>query len=212
MTFIVFEGGEGVGKSTQIARVSAWMEREGRAHRVAREPGGTALGEAVRALVLDRPDLRMPAETELLLILAARATFVRDVVRPALDRGEIVVADRFDLSTFAYQGHGRGLDLDEVRRLNAFATGGLRPDLYVILDVSVAEGRARQAGRGRAADRMEREDDAFRERVRRAYLELAAGEPRARIVAAGGTPDAVWERVRTVLEAELPETFPRSRH
>ena len=122
--FVVLEGVEGSGKSTQVRLLSAWLAEMGVAHATTREPGGTAVGEAIRGVLLDRDGLEMPPETELLLVLAARAAFVRDVVRPALERGETVLADRFDLSTFAYQGFGRGLDLETVRRLNEFATGG----------------------------------------------------------------------------------------
>jgi dTMP kinase len=212
VTFIAFEGGEGAGKSTQVARLASWLEGLGTPFVVAREPGGTGVGEAVRSVVLDRPDLDVSPESELLLILAARAAFVQEVVRPALARGAVVVADRFDLSTLAYQGYGRGLDIETVRRLNAFATGGLRPDAYVLLDVTAEEGRARQAREGKAADRMEREGGDFRERVRRAYRELASTEPGVHVIDGGGMPDAVEQAVRRALHAALPETFPDPDH
>ena len=122
--FIVLEGGDGVGKTTQVALLSAFLEARGVPFVATREPGGTAVGEAIRELVLGRRDLEMPAETELLLILAARAAFVRDVVSPALARGELVLADRFSLSTLAYQGYGRGIPLDHVRV-------GLEDNLYL---------------------------------------------------------------------------------
>ena len=125
--FIVLEGGDGVGKTTHVALLSAWFTALGLPHVSTREPGGTPVGEAIRSVVLGRPGLDMPDETELLLILAARAAFVRDVVRPALERGETVLADRFSLSTLAYQGYGRGLDLERVRQAIDFATGGLAP-------------------------------------------------------------------------------------
>ncbi|MBW3535060.1 MAG: dTMP kinase, partial [Gemmatimonadetes bacterium] len=146
--------------------------------------------------------------SELLLILAARAAFVRDVVRPALERGEVVVADRSDASTLAYQGHGRGLDLETVRRLNGFATGGLRPDAMVVLDLPVAEGTARQRREGKRADRMEREGRPFMERVAEGYRRVVEEDPAARRVDATGTPGAVQERVRDALRELLPETFP----
>ncbi len=206
--FIVFEGVEGAGKSTQVRLVSGWLRAAGVPHVTAREPGGTPVGEAIRQVLLDRGELDVPAETELLLMLAARAAFVRDVVRPALDEGRVVVADRFDLSTFAYQGFGRGLALDEVRRLNAFATGGLVPDLYVLLDLPVDEGSRRQEREGKTRDRIEREGEAFLERVRQGYAELAAATGHARVVDGRGAPEVVHRRIRTLLQDEFPETFP----
>jgi dTMP kinase len=208
--FIVLEGGEGVGKSTQAALLSAWMREAGVDHVLTREPGGTAVGEAIRELVLGRADLEMPAETELLLILAARAAFVREVVRPALEAGRVVVADRFSLSTLAYQGYGRGLDLEAVRAGIEIATGGLVPDLYVVLDLSVSEGAERRRHGGAEPDRIEREGDAFLGRVREGYLSLAESEPGVALLSAGGSPEAVHERIRAVLEARFPETFPAS--
>lgn len=209
--FIALEGGEGVGKTTQAALLSAWLTAAGVRHRVAREPGGTAVGEAIRSVVLGRPDLDVSPESELFLILAARAAFVRDVVRPALDAGELVVADRFALSTLAYQGYGRGLDLDEVRRANALATGGLEPDLYLMLDVPAAVGVGRQRHGGKHPDRIEREGDAFRRRVRDGYLELADREANVRVLSGEGAPEDVHRRLRALLMAELPEIFGASR-
>jgi dTMP kinase len=205
--FIVLEGGEGAGKSTQAALLSAWLDKLGVPHIVTREPGGTPVGEAVRSVVLSRTDLEMPAESELFLYLASRAAFVRDVVRPALEAGRTVVADRFDLSTLAYQGYGRGLDLVDVRRSIALATGGLEPDLYVYLDMPVDEGVDRQKRGGLEPDRMEREGVAFLQRVRDGYLELARTTPRVKVVGAAGSPQEVHERLRRLLAAELPETF-----
>ncbi len=205
--FLVLEGGEGAGKTTQAALLSSWMDELGVDHVVAREPGGTELGEAVRSVVLGRTDLDVPPEAELFLILAARAAFVREVVRPALEAGRTVLADRFALSTLAYQGYGRGLPLPEVREANRLATGGLEPDLYLLLDVPVERGAERQARQGKAPDRMEASGAAFLERVRTGYLELARAEPRVRVLAGEGTPDDVHGRIRRILRAELPETF-----
>lgn len=205
--FIVLEGGEGAGKSTQAALLSAWLTAAGVRHRVAREPGGTPVGEAIRSVVLGRRDLEMPPESELFLILAARAAFVRDVVRPALDAGELVVADRFALSTLAYQGYGRGLDLDDVRHAVALATGGLVPDLYVVLDVPVAEGAARQKRGGKQPDRIEQEGDAFLRRVRDGYLDLADTEGNVRVVSGVGAPEEVHAAIRGLLMSEFPGTF-----
>lgn len=209
--FIALEGGEGAGKSTQAALLSAWLGAAGVRHRLAREPGGTAVGEAIRSVVLGRPDLDVSPEAELFLILAARAAFVRDVVRPALEAGELVVADRFALSTLAYQGYGRGLDLDEVRRANALATGGLEPDLYLVLDVPVALGAERQRHSGKRPDRIERGGDAFLRRVRDGYLELADTEANVRVLSGEGAPEEVHGRLRALLAAELPEIFGASR-
>lgn len=206
--FIVLEGGEGVGKTTQVALLAEWMRQAGVPHVAAREPGGTPVGEAIREVVLGRRDLDMPAETELLLILAARAAFVRDVVRPALDEGKVVLADRFALSTLAYQGYGRGLDLERVRDGIDFATGGLRPDLYVLLDLPVDAGEARQRKAGSDPDRIERAGSAFMERVRAGYLELGAREPGVVTLSAEGTLEEVHRRIRDALVARYPETFP----
>ena len=197
--FIVLEGGEGVGKTTQVALLSEWMRQAEIPHVAAREPGGTPVGEAIREVVLGRPELDVPAESELMLILAARAAFVRDVVRPALAQGMVVLADRFALSTLAYQGHGRGLDLDAVRSGIDFATGGLTPDLYVVLDLSARDGAERQKKAGTSPDRIERAGDAFLERVRRGYLELAAEEAGVAVLSAEGAPETVHRRIRALL-------------
>lgn len=165
------------------------------------------MGEAIRELLLGRADFDMPAETELLLMLAARATFVRDVVRPALAEGKVVLADRFSLSTLAYQGYGRGLDLDDVREAIRIATGGLDADLYVVLDLPAREGTARQQRDGMQPDRIEQAGDAFLSRVREGYLELAESEVTVRTVSARGKPEEVHMRIREVLARTFPETF-----
>ncbi len=205
--FIVLEGGEGSGKTTQSALLSAWLDGLGVEHLVTREPGGTAVGEAVRSVVLGRTDLEMPAESELFLYLTSRAAFVRDVVRPALAEGKVVVSDRFDLSTLAYQGYGRGLAIDEVRRAIRLATGGLEPDLTILLDVPVEEGVGRQRRGALAPDRIESEGDAFLRRVRDGYLALADGDARVRVVNGVGTPEEVQTRLRAALREAFPETF-----
>lgn len=205
--FIVLEGGEGAGKSTQAALLSAWLTASGVRHRLAREPGGTPVGEAIRSVVLGRTDLEMPPESELFLILAARAAFVRDVVRPALEAGEVVVADRFALSTLAYQGYARGLALDDIRHAITLATGGLEPDLYVVLDVPVTEGAARQKHGGKEPDRIEREGDDFLRRVRDGYLDLADQEANVRVVSGEGSPEQVHARIRTLLVSEFPHRY-----
>ncbi|MFQ5536752.1 MAG: dTMP kinase [Gemmatimonadota bacterium] len=203
--FIVLEGGEGAGKSTQTALLSSWLENLGIPHLTAREPGGTGVGEAIREVVLKRRDLHVGAESELFLILAARAAFVREVVAPALEEGKTVVADRFDLSTLAYQGYGRGLPLEKVRVANELATGGLVPDVYVVLDVPVEQGAKRQERQGKEPDRMEASGPDFHERVRQGYLALSRSEPRVRVVSGVGSPEEVHQRIREILTAEFPE-------
>lgn len=178
-----------------------------------REPGGTEAGERIRRVVLDA-DLEVAPETELLLMLAARAEFVRALVRPALEAGEVVLADRYELSTFAYQGMARGLGLDRVEELNAFATGGLRPDVLLLLEVSPETGRRRKA-EDPERDRMEREDVAFHRDVADAYErlveedrgELTAGPDGLVRVEAEGEIDEVHRRVREALHGLFPETF-----
>lgn len=194
--FIVLEGGDGVGKTTQAALLSSWFEALRVAHVLTREPGGTPVGEAIRSVVLSQSDLEMPAETELLLILAARAAFVREVVEPTLARGTSVLADRFALSTLAYQGYGRGLDLGQVRAGLEIATGGLEPDLYLLFDVPQEEARRRQHADAATPDRIEREGEGFRRAVRDGYLALAESESSVDVINALGTPEEVHERVR----------------
>jgi len=198
--FITFEGGEGCGKSTQVGRLAAALEARGvRVVRV-REPGGTPLAEKVRGLLKD--ELADPPcdRSELLLFLAARAQLVRNVIRPALADGAWVVSDRFSDSTIAYQGYGRRLDIDFIKRANAFACDGLKPDLTLLLDVepqvAAARMRRREAATNTTADRIELAGDEFHARLRAGFLEMAAAEPeRIRRLDANGTPDEVWEMV-----------------
>jgi dTMP kinase len=205
--FVVFEGVEGAGKSTQASRLSRRLDRHGVAHELAREPGRTEVGERIRSLVLD-PGVGVSDETELLLMLAARAELVRGVVEPALSRGEVVIADRYELSTFAYQGVARGLGLDRVRDLNRFATGGLEADLTILLEVGPEEARRR---RGDApGDRMEEAGDAFHRRVAGAYARLAARDDRIVTVDAAGSEAEVEARVADELGARWPGVFPAS--
>ncbi len=209
--FIVLDGVEGGGKSTQARLLASWLAGRGIPHRLAREPGGTPVGEAIRGILLDQGDLPVPPETELLLLLAARAAFVRGVVIPALERGEVMIADRFELSTFAYQGVGRGLGLEPIRPLNAFATSGVRPDLTVVLDLPVAEGRARQSREGRPRDRIEGEEDSFLERVRGAYLDLAREDSRVVVLDSSESQEEVHRALQRVLIDRFPEPFSSTR-
>jgi len=203
--FIVFEGIEGAGKSTQLAGVARALSTAGVPHLAVREPGGTPVGERIRSVVLD-PELDPAPETELLLMLAARAEFVRRIVGPALERGQIVLADRYELSTFAYQGMARGLGLERTRALNRFATGGLEPDLTLlfVLDPAVARGRVDPE----RADRMERAGDTFHRAVESAYRQLARDLPGVVEVPADGPPEEVGQRVWGLLAGLWPERFP----
>jgi dTMP kinase len=205
--FIVLEGVEGSGKSTQARLLAERLAAHGVAHVLTREPGGTQIGEEIRRALLHGGD-EVPARTELLLMLAARAAFVDAVVRPALARGAVVIADRYELSSLAYQGYGRGLPLEEVRRVNAFATGGVAPDLTIVLDVPPAEGVARRAAAGAAADRIERAGAAFHDSVAQAYRLLSETERNVEVVAGGDGPEAVHAAIVRLLAGRFPETFP----
>lgn len=205
--FLAFEGVEGSGKTTQVARLAGWLRARGVDVVVAREPGSTPLGERVRETVLSA-DLHVPPRSELFLMLAARAAFVEQVVGPGVAAGRVVIADRFELSTLAYQGAGRGLPLDEVTACNRVATGGMEPDATLLLDVDPEVGAARQRAAGKAADRMEREEAAFHRRVSqgyRAHAERVAGIVR---IDAVGDEDLVHRRVLEALADRFPETFP----
>jgi dTMP kinase len=185
---IAFEGVEGAGKSTQLDRLRDELERRGHEVVVTREPGGTPAGERIREVLLD-PATGLDPRAEALLFAAARAQLVGQVIRPALERGAVVLCDRYLDSSLAYQGAGRGLGRGPVQEVNRFATGGLLPDLVVLLDLDPAEGLGRRAG-GR--DRIEVESLGFHRRVREAFRELAAGDPdRFAVVDAAAPPDKV---------------------
>jgi dTMP kinase len=199
--FVVFEGGDGAGKSTQVGLLVDALRAEGHDTLRTREPGGTPLGERVRELVLDPAHGPVDARAEALLFAAARAAHVAQLIRPALAAGRTVVCDRFADSSAAYQGAGRGLGLDRVAELNAWATAGLVPDLTVLLDVPAGTGRTRREARdGTAGDRLETEPDAFHDANRAAFLELAGRAPERYLVLdatrpAGELSAAVRERL-----------------
>ncbi|QSX78245.1 dTMP kinase [Agrilutibacter solisilvae] len=174
--FVTLEGGEGAGKSTTLAALRDYLRARDQEVVTTREPGGTALAEQIRALLLD-PHHEPPApETELLLMFAARAQHVREVILPALERGAWVISDRFTDSSYAYQGGGRGLDAGFIEQLEQRVVG-IQPALTLLLDIGVVHGRERARGRDLPPDRIERERDEFFERVRDAFLERAAQEP-----------------------------------
>lgn len=210
--FVVFEGGEGSGKSTQVELLAADLRSQGWDVQVTHEPGATEVGQQIRGLLLDRSAGATAAVTlapraEALLYAADRAHHVANVVRPALSRGSIVISDRYIDSSLAYQGAGRTLPVDEISWLSAWATGGLVPDLVVLLDIDPAVGLARAAGRG-PADRLESEQLAFHERVRYGFLDLAGADPKRYLVVDAARPAEqiareVADRVRSMLPDEV---------
>ncbi len=197
--FVTFEGPEGAGKSTQIGLLAARLREHAAPHLTTREPGGTAVGDQLRALVLDTRS-RMDAMTEFLIYSASRAQLVGEVMRPALGRGEVLVCDRYVDSSYAYQGYGRGLNLAQLRAVSEAATGGLTPHLTVLLDVEPELGLQRAARVGEL-DRIEQAGLEFHRRLRQGFLDLAAEEPeRFLVLDATRTRDdlaeAIWQAVQ----------------
>ena len=203
--FIAFEGGDGAGKSTQAEKLTAALEAAGRTVVRTREPGGTPVGEQLRSLVLEHGNGEIDARTEALIFAASRAAHVAQVIRPAVERGEIVVCDRFIDSSVASQGSGRALGTEEVRQLNIWATEGFSPDLTVLLDVDPEQGRLRRTANDAEEDRMESEPDAFHLRIRRTFLEQARNNPERYLVLDAGRP--VDELAGTIL-ARVRELLP----
>ncbi|MGB5133032.1 MAG: dTMP kinase [Steroidobacteraceae bacterium] len=202
--FITFEGIEGVGKSTQLAHAARYLRGRGTDPLQTREPGGTPLAEALRALVLSRRDQPVGVTVELLMIFAARASHVADVIAPALAAGRWVLCDRFTDCTEAYQGAGQGVPGAMIRQLASIAHPGLMPDLTLLLDALPALAHARVASRGATLDRFEAEDEKFFERVRRGYLDIAAREPgRVRLIDASGGERQVAAAVAREIDACL---------
>ena len=174
---VTFEGIDGSGKSTQAVLVADWLREQGVKVLSLREPGGTAIGESIRKILLAKANTAMCMETELLLFSAARAQLIREVIQPALASGSWVVCDRFYDSTTAYQGYGRGIDRSMIHQLQAIATGGLRPDKTFLLDVTIPVALDRLAGRPGKADRLDEEDTDFMVRTREGYLDILREEP-----------------------------------
>lgn len=205
--FITIEGGEGVGKSTQIAALAEFLRTSGVEVVLTREPGGTQRAERIRELLLESAAEPMPPKCELLLVFAGRATHLENVIRPALQRGAWVVCDRFTDATFAYQGGGRGMNAATIAQLEELVQGELRPDLTLLLDapleIAAVRAQERNAARG-SADRFEREQQDFFERVRRVYLERARQEPgRFAVIDAAASRDAVAAAIRSAIQSRL---------
>jgi dTMP kinase len=199
--FLSIDGGDGAGKTTQVAQLCQWLTQQGHDVVVCRDPGSTPLGESVRELLLRRHDLRIDRTAEMFLYMAARAQMVEEVIRPALAQGKTVVADRYLLANVAYQGYGGGLDVERLWEVGAVATGGLMPDLTIVLDVppEAASGRLQ-----RELDRMERQGDAFHARVRQGFLAEAARNPgKIVVIDASGTIEEVQAEIRQAAKKKM---------
>lgn len=194
--FITFEGPEGSGKSSQIPLLVQYLRQKGLDVLETREPGGTSIGNQIRTCLHNVNNTAMSAETELLLYAASRAQLVAEVIRPALAAGKIVLCDRYADSTIAYQGYGRGIDLADLTHITRLATGGLKPNLTLLLDLDVERGLARRRQGGQEMNRLDLEEVAFHRRIRDGYRELAAAEPERWIVI-----DA--DRSQAIVQADL---------
>jgi len=204
--FITLEGPEGSGKTTQMRPLAEWLRARGYGVVLTREPGGTDIGEQVRTVLHDPDNAAMDARTEILLYSASRAQHVAQLVQPALAAGKIVISDRYADSTLAYQGYGRGLDLEVLRTITAFATGGLTPDLTLYLDTAPEEGLRRKRAGGGEWNRLDAETLGFHQRVRAGYLELAKREPGRWVVIDGGLS---VEEVQAEIRAQVQERLER---
>jgi dTMP kinase len=199
--FVTFEGIEGCGKTTQVELLKRYLEALGHEVVVTREPGGCFIGEKIRKILLDPENRGMTALTELLLYEASRAQHVADVIEPALEEGKTVISDRFYDASTAYQGYARGLGADRVNELNLVATGGLRPDLTIVLDLPASEGLRRL---GRDLDRIESEALDFHEKVRNGYIEIAGNDPeRVKVVSSAGDLDNTAAEITGIVDELL---------
>jgi len=208
---ITFEGGDGTGKTTQVRALESYLHGRGCVCLATREPGGTALGELIRKVLLEVGDHEIASSTELFLYLADRSQHVHEIIRPAINAGKVVLCDRFTDSTLAYQGYGRGIDLAWLRQLNNAASGTVRPDLTLLLDCPVDVGLARTARRQAQSaaskpqeDRFEREKIEFHEKVRAGFLDMARNEPlRFRVIDASKTVEEIAATIRRIIDQEL---------
>ena len=213
--FVALEGPDGSGKTTQMQLLADWLRGRGFDVLTTREPGGTSIGDQIRAILHDPKNADMRPATEALLFSASRAQIVDQVIRPALRRGQIVLCDRYADSTMAYQGYGHGLDLDALRAITAFATGGLTPDLTIYLDLDVEEGLRRKRAAYEAGQsewtRMDQMEVNFHRRVREGYLRMAAEEPERWLVLDARRPiEEVQALIRAKMEEKLTERLPRA--
>lgn len=202
--FITLEGPEGSGKSMQICDLADYIREQGHEVLTTREPGGTFIGDQIREVIMRMDNTMMSPRAEILLFCAARAQIVEEVIRPNLEKGLVVISDRYADSTLAYQGYGHGLDISILKEILRFATGGLQPDLTLLLDVDVEEGLKRRRIGGGEWNRLDAQQLAFHQRVRQGYLKMAAEEPdRWRIINARQKPDLVQKDLRQVLSKIL---------
>lgn len=201
--FVSFEGIEGCGKTTQITLLSEYLKKHSIAHTITREPGGTAVGEGIRKILLNSETIRLTAASELLLFYASRSQNIQEKIKPALERNEIVICDRYYHASMAYQGYGRGIPLDFIRKLTDLVCDPYRPDLTFLLDIEpeigLARARARNHGRIENEDRFEAEDLEFYNRVREGYLELASEDERIQLLYADRPIETVHRHVLTLL-------------
>ena len=204
--FITFEGPDGSGKTTQIRLLAEWLREQGYQVVLTREPGGTEISDQIRQVVHDLRNAAMDAQTEILLYSASRAQHVAQLIRPALAAGKVVISDRYADSTMAYQGYGRQLDLEALRMITTFATGGLVPDLTLYFDIAPEEGlRRRQAG-GDEWNRLDAETPDFHQRARAGYLELIRQEPERWVAIDANRPrEEVQAKVRTAVQARVKQ-------
>lgn len=196
--FVAFEGGDGAGKTTQLDLLESWFQAQAMPYERTREPGGTVIGERIRSLVLEHDQGEIDPRTEALLFAASRAAHVVQRIEPALAAGRFVLCDRYVDSSVAYQGVGRELGTETVAAINAFAIGGLEPDLTVVLDIDPAAARARREGREGLSDRIESAEDAFHDRLRHAFLDRAEAAPgRYLVLNASGSAQELQEEIRS---------------
>jgi len=204
--FITFEGPDGSGKTTQISLLADFLRRQGYSVITTREPGGTDIGDQIRLCLHDVRNTKMTPSAEILLYSASRAQLVQEVVRPALQEGAIVICDRFADSTIAYQGYGRGLDLEDLAYITRFATGGLQPDLTFLLDLDAEAGISRRTVGGDEMNRMDLQNAGFYRRVRQGYRQMVASQPHRWIVVDADRPvDDVQATIRDAISSRLQD-------